>query len=100
VLVEQDFLLGGSLLSEDISSEAESWRRRMEGELQSLPNVEVLTRTTAFGLYDGNTVALVERRDDHVRQVVITLRAQDIIFATGATERPLVSPPIMSNPRW
>jgi len=90
VLAEQDFLLGGSLLSEDVTSEAESWRRQMEGELQSLPNVEVLTRTTAFGLYDGNTVALVERRDAQVRQVVITLRAQNIIFATGATERPLV----------
>jgi methylglutamate dehydrogenase subunit C len=93
VLVEQDFLLGGSLLLEDVGSQAESWRRQMEQELQSLPNVEVLTRTTAFGLYDGNTVALVERRDarrDKVRQIVITLRAQSIVFATGATERPLV----------
>jgi methylglutamate dehydrogenase subunit C len=90
VLAEQDFLLGGSLLMEGISSEAESWRLQMERELQALPNVEVLTRTTAFGLYDGNTVALVERRDARVRQVVITLRAQSIIFATGATERPLV----------
>jgi methylglutamate dehydrogenase subunit C len=90
VLAEQDFLLGGSLLSEDVASEAESWRREMERELQLLPNIEILTRTTAFGLYDGNTVALVERRDAHVRQVVITLRAGSIIFASGATERPLV----------
>jgi methylglutamate dehydrogenase subunit C len=93
VLAEQDFLLGGSLLTEDVGSRAESWRRQMEQELRSLPNVEILTRTTAFGLYDGNTVALVERRDakqHKVRQVIITLRARSIVFATGATERPLV----------
>ncbi|GAH52763.1 unnamed protein product, partial [marine sediment metagenome] len=81
---------GGSLLSEDVGSPAESWRCQMEQEIRSLCNVEVLTRTTAFGLYDGNTVALVERRDAKVRQVIITLRARSIVFATGATERPLV----------
>jgi len=90
VLAEQDFLLGGSLLSEAVASEAESWRAQRVRELESLPNVEVLTRTTAFGLYDGNTVALLERRDSDVRQVVITLRARSIVFATGATERPLI----------
>src|ERR1700760_3370971 len=78
VLAEQDFFLGGSLLSEDVGSAAESWGEQMEQELRSLPNVEILTRTTAFGLYDGNTVALLERRDAKVRQVVITLRAQSI----------------------
>ena len=90
VLAEQDFLLGGSLLSEAVASEAESWRAQRVRELESLPNVEVLTRTTAFGLYDGNTVALLERRDSDVRQVAITLRARSIVFATGATERPLI----------
>ncbi|MBS0419593.1 MAG: (2Fe-2S)-binding protein [Proteobacteria bacterium] len=93
VLAEQDFLLGGSLLLESVASEADSWRQQMLRELETLPNVEILTRTTAFGLYDGNTVALVERRDaaaGPVRQVVITLRARSIVFATGATERPLV----------
>jgi heterotetrameric sarcosine oxidase alpha subunit len=99
VLAEQDSLLGGSLLLEDLASTAESWRRQMELELASLPNVQILSRTTALGLYDGNTVALVERRDpEHpadvgkgeARQVIITLRARAVVFATGATERPLV----------
>jgi methylglutamate dehydrogenase subunit C len=93
VLAEQDFLLGGSLLLEDVAGEAESWRQQRVRELESLPNVEMLTRTTAFGLYDSNTVALVERRDavaGSVRQVVIILRARSIVFATGATERPLI----------
>ncbi|MEA2779263.1 MAG: methylglutamate dehydrogenase subunit [Rhodospirillaceae bacterium] len=98
VLAEQDSLLGGSLLSESAAGAAEEWRRQRVGELEALPNVEVLLRTTALGLYDGNTVALVERRDHlrpdpakgEARQVIITLRARTIIFATGAFERPLV----------
>jgi heterotetrameric sarcosine oxidase alpha subunit len=98
VLAEQDSLLGGSLLLEAVASTAELWRRQIEFELESLPNVEILRRTTALGLYDGNTVALVERRDHarpdaskgEARQVIVTLRAHSIVFATGATERPLV----------
>jgi methylglutamate dehydrogenase subunit C len=100
VLVEQDTLLGGGLLLEDAAGPAEDWRRRVEAELQSLPNVDILTRTTALGLYDGGTVALVERRDHlqpdsacgEARQTVTTLRARAIVYATGATERPLIFP--------
>lgn len=98
VLAEQDSLLGGSLLLESVVSPAEEWRRQIEAELESLPNVEILRRTTAQGLYDGGMVALVERRDHlrpdpakgEARQVVITLRACAIVFATGATERPTI----------
>jgi len=98
VLAEQDSLLGGSLLLESVAGPAEEWRRQIEAELESLSNVEILRRTTALGLYDGSTVALVERRDHlrpdpakgEARQVVITLRACAIVFATGATERPIV----------
>jgi sarcosine oxidase subunit alpha len=98
VLAEQDSLAGGSLLLESVSSSVEVWRKQIESELASLPNVEILRRTTALGLYDGGTVALVERREHlrpdpakgEARQVVIILRARAIVFATGATERPLV----------
>jgi len=97
-LVEQDSLLGGCLLSEAARSPADAWRHTIEAELASLPNVEILRRTTALGLYDGATVALMERRDylrpdpakGEARQVAITLRARAIVFATGAFERPLV----------
>lgn len=100
MLVEQDSLLGGTLLLESALGEAESWRRRIESELESIPSVEIRRRTTAFGLYDASTVALIERRDHlkpdaskgEPRQVVTTLRARAIVFATGATERPLVFP--------
>ena len=97
LLIEQDFLLGGSLLS-GRSEEQEPWRSAIERDLAQLPDVEVLTRTTAFGLYDGNTVALLQRHDHEqgdpgcgaARETVTTVRARAIVFATGATERPLV----------
>lgn len=100
LVVEQDSLLGGSLLRESLIGPAESWRRQIELELGLLPNVEIRARTTALGIYDGNTVALVERRENlkpdpakgEARQVIIILHARSIVFATGATERPLIFP--------
>jgi methylglutamate dehydrogenase subunit C len=97
-LVDQDSLPGGALLSRRIDDALEPWRVQMLATLERLPRVELLTRTTALGLYDGNTVALLERRDHRsprpergeVREIVITLRARAIVFATGALERPLV----------
>ncbi|HWA44128.1 MAG TPA: sarcosine oxidase subunit alpha family protein [Hypericibacter adhaerens] len=98
LLVEQDSEIGGSLLSEPAESAGAPWLVQRKAELEALPNVRILTRTTAFGLYDGNTVALLERRDHlspdpkkgEARQVTVTLRARAIVFATGAIERPLV----------
>src|SRR5262249_44173670 len=97
-LVEQDSRLGGSLLSEPVGGPADVWLSERVAELEALGNVRVLTRTTAAGLYDGNTVVLMERRDyrrpdpakGEPRQVAVTLRAQAIVIATGALERPLV----------
>jgi heterotetrameric sarcosine oxidase alpha subunit len=97
-LAEQDALLGGSLLAEPVGTSADAWLAERVAELESLGNVRVLTRTTAAGLYDGNTVVLVERRDHRrpdpakgeARQVAVTLRAKAIVFAAGALERPLV----------
>src|SRR5439155_1358239 len=67
-------------------------------DLEALPNIRVMTRTTAIGLYDGNMVALVVRRGHRrpdpakgeAREVAVSLRAKAILFATGALERPLV----------
>src|ERR1700722_1715552 len=98
LLVEQDWLLGGSLLSASVDAPSGEWLRDVEARIAALPNIEILRRTTALGLYDGNTVALVERRDHRgpdaakgeARQVLVTLRARPIIFAPGSTERPIV----------
>lgn len=97
-LVEQDWLLGGSLLLESTADPVQSWRERVEAELDSCANVQILRRTTALGLYDGNQVVLLEKRDHlspdpalgMARQAVIDLHARAIVFACGASERPLV----------
>src|SRR5262249_43361952 len=66
-------------------------------ELGSFPDVRVLPRTTAFGYYDHNYVALVERTGDHLppgqalyKQRLWKVRASQVVLATGALERPLV----------
>ena len=103
VIVEQDALPGGSLLSSPADGAEERWRMAMLESLQRLPTVELLNRTTALGLYEGNTVVMLERfRGDasgyrpadpeqgEARETAITVRAAAIVFATGALERPLV----------
>ncbi|MEX2628751.1 MAG: sarcosine oxidase subunit alpha family protein [Tistlia sp.] len=101
VLAEQDFRLGGQLLTNGQSVAGESgpdWIAAAEAELASLPNVELLVRTTAFGLYDGGVAGLVERVADHKaapeagepRQRLHLWRARRILLAAGAIERPLV----------
>ena len=103
VIVEQDSLPGGSLLSAPADGAEERWRVSMLESLKGLSTVEILDRTTALGLYEGNTVAMVERfRGDaegyrpadpergEARETAITVRAAAIVFATGAIERPLV----------
>lgn len=100
MLVEQDRLLGGSLLAETVTGETEQWRAQMQAELRSQAEVRVLQSTTALGVYDGNTVILVTRRDPgrtaledgEALQTVTTVRAKTVIHATGAIERPLVFP--------
>lgn len=75
-----------------------AWTRATMTALRALPNVRVLTRTTAYGLYDGPTVGAVERVADHKAEPVAgeprqrhwTLVPRHIILATGAIERPLV----------
>ena len=97
-LLEQDFLLGGSLLTASAEGPDEDLRRSLEAEVALLPNVEVLRRTTAIGVYDGLTVAWVERREStrpdpakgEAREILVTCRARAIVHAEGAIERPLI----------
>lgn len=77
---------------------ASNWIQALWSELADLPNVTVLSRTTAFGYYDHNMIALLEHcgpRADEVtvrtpRQRLWRVRARQVILATGAIERPLV----------
>ncbi|MDP6767437.1 MAG: 2Fe-2S iron-sulfur cluster-binding protein, partial [Arenicellales bacterium] len=91
VLVEQDSVLGGTQLS--TPSGGSELIPSIE-ELESM-GVRVMTRTTAFGLYDYSVAGLVERVTDHLpdppgylpRHRFWTLRAKYTIVAAGAIER-------------
>ncbi|AZV80924.1 sarcosine oxidase subunit alpha family protein (plasmid) [Parasedimentitalea marina] len=98
ILVEQDFELGGSLLSQPAGGASDDWLAAVKSKLKALPNVRILTRTTAFGAYDEDVYGLVERVSDHLvvpqdnqpRQRYWLTRAKQTVLATGAIERPLV----------
>ncbi|GAA4872037.1 2Fe-2S iron-sulfur cluster-binding protein [Saccharopolyspora cebuensis] len=88
---------GGSLLGsgEELDrAPARRWIRRVVSELESTADVAVLPRTTVFGHYDDNyLVALEDRGEDaFTRQRVWHVRAREVVYATGAHERPLVFP--------
>ena len=54
--------------------------------------VEVHTRCTVFGLYDHRLAAAVETVDGTVRERLWQIRANRIVLATGAFERPMLFP--------
>jgi sarcosine oxidase subunit alpha len=98
MLVEQDFELGGDSLTglgQIGEQPAADWRRSRVDALNAHPRVRLLTRTTAFGLYDGCVAGLVERVTDHLpgapshlpRQRFWTVRPKRVIVASGALER-------------
>ncbi|MCR9213984.1 MAG: sarcosine oxidase subunit alpha [Proteobacteria bacterium] len=102
ILVDEQAELGGSLLGlkREIDGKASGdWIEAAAKELQGIPEVTVLTRSTAFGYYDQNYLCVLEQKTDHlplaerkgrVRQRVWHVRAKNVILATGAHERPLV----------
>ena len=101
ILMDERTEPGGTLPgSSDRIEQAPAWQwagLRVE-ELASLPEVQVLTRTTAAGYYEHNFLLALERRTDHLppgegqgpRQRLWRIRARQVVLATGAIERPLV----------
>ena len=99
LLVEQDFELGGALLNQP--------RATVDAQLRALIDaargVRIMTRTTAFGLYDHGVAGLCERvgergderGDEHSaaahqpRLRCWTVRARRTIIAAGAIEQPI-----------
>ena len=69
ILCEEDFALGGRLLSDGGTIDgmpASEWIARTLAELGALPDVRIMRRTTVFGVYDGGTYGALERVNDHV----------------------------------
>jgi sarcosine oxidase, subunit alpha len=99
LLAEQEPVPGGALLDERADHPAAAWLAEAHSELEAMPEVAVLTRTTAFAYYDHNYLGLLERVTDHLgpaaaldlpRQRLWKVRAKQVVLATGALERPLV----------
>ena len=101
VIADERAELGGSLLweaNEIDGMAAPAWAAQAIAELQQSPNVRLLPRSTAFGYYDHDLVAIAERVTDHLaaspghvpRQRLIHLRARRVVMATGSIERPLI----------
>ncbi|MBP5856408.1 sarcosine oxidase subunit alpha family protein [Marivibrio halodurans] len=100
VLVDEREDFGGRLLMDRETIDGEegaAWAARMRAELAALSNVRLLPRTTAFGYYDHNRIGCVERVSDHLiepephrpRQRLWSIRAAEVVLATGAIEQPL-----------
>jgi sarcosine oxidase subunit alpha len=106
ILCDEDFRLGGRLngdrhVIDDLSGR--DWAWRIEAELRSMPTVQILSRTTVFGTYDGGlsgarTFGALERVSDHLsvppahqpRQRLWKIVARQSVLASGAVERPIV----------
>ncbi|MEV6156674.1 2Fe-2S iron-sulfur cluster-binding protein [Nonomuraea sp. NPDC052129] len=93
ILVDDQPRLGGDLLNSRVrldGARALDWVALVRARLASMPDVRVLTRTTAIGYYDHNYVVAVERRPRGER--LWHLRAAQVVLATGAQERSLAFP--------
>ncbi|MFJ8675307.1 sarcosine oxidase subunit alpha family protein [Streptomyces sp. NPDC093589] len=103
ILLDEQPETGGALLSERAgaagSEDLRAWAAATRAALAAAPETRVLTRTSAFGSYDGNYVLAVQRRTDHLgddapagvsRQRLWHIRARQVVLATGAHERPMV----------
>lgn len=77
---------------------ASQWAAARAAALAALPNVHVLSRTTAVGHWHHNHLMLFERAADHdpaalakgaPRHRLWKVRTKQVILATGAIERPI-----------
>src|SRR5580658_3547523 len=104
ILCDEQAELGGSLLAETTATidgaPAQAWLAATLATLTQHPRVTLLPRTTAFGCYPHNMVALAQRLTDHLavpdptraRERLWQVRPRELVLATGALERPLVFP--------
>ena len=101
ILCDEDFQLGGRLLSERRKIDgrpAANWIAQALAELESLRDVTIMPRTTIFGVYDHGVYGALQRVADHLavpaphqpRQRAWRIVAKRAILAAGAIERPIV----------
>lgn len=101
VLADEGTEPGGWLFAETARINglpAGQWARATVTALAAFPNVRVMPRTTVYGYYDQNQLGAVERVTDHMasrpahlpRHRHWTIRAAQVVLATGAFEQPVL----------
>ena len=106
VLADEQARFGGRLQAETTVINQQpclQWLAQQEEALAALPNVTLLKRTGVYGYYDSNTLGAVEQVEDcsaqahRGKQAVLrqrhwVIRAEQVVLAAGAIERPLLFP--------
>ncbi len=98
ILADEDSLMGGRLNAEQgaighLSNAA--WAAERVAELQSMPNVRLMSRTTVIGAYDGGMFGALERVNQHrvkegaPKECFWRISAKRAVLAAGALERPI-----------
>jgi len=98
ILIDEAAEPGGWLLRERNPQAVEDWHAATLAALRAHAGVTMLSRTTAFGLYDGLQVAAAEETAEEVlranpfapRARLWLIRAKRIVLACGAIEQPLL----------
>jgi sarcosine oxidase subunit alpha len=100
ILVDEDFIMGGQLLSNEIEINGISslqWVEQTLSELRNSSNVRIMTRTSVYGVYDHGIYGALETVTDEIerpgaRQILWRIYANKSVLASGATERPIAFP--------
>ncbi|MCP4984228.1 MAG: sarcosine oxidase subunit alpha family protein, partial [Gammaproteobacteria bacterium] len=101
MLVDEQAEFGGLTLNSHAQIDAQpasDWIESAVAELQAMPEVTLLNRSTAYGYHDYNFLTVNQRLTDHLpinqrntgREKIWQIRAQQVVLASGAAERPLV----------
>ncbi len=100
ILADEDFRFGGRLNAETLTvggTSGAQWATGVVAELESMPNVRLMLRTTVIGAFDHGIYGAVERVSDHLavpaagkpRQTLWRIYSRRALLAGGATERPI-----------
>jgi len=97
ILADEDFYMGGRLLSESFEINGQSaakWISTTLSELESLPNIRLMPRTNIYGVYDHGIYGGLETTTDRIavngaKQILWKIYAAQSVLAAGATERPV-----------
>ena len=92
-LLDDHAEIGGQLVHRGGAIEGGDWRdwAQSVGRAVKAAGGRVMTRATAYGVYDGNLACAWERRAP-LPDALWRIRPQKIVIAAGAIERPLILP--------